>query len=176
MEKDPNMYDEHSGKELMVRTPEICENLGKIDYIFCDKTGVLTKNVMQLKKFYIDEMMYGYVDEEIYQNHYCLCTKENSHILYDRKVAFRDPKYKYDISQNNECTIKLDKFMRGLTLCHTIVPEMKNNKIKYRASSQDEIAFVRAGRALGYDIFVNGNIMTLEISTNSKIEKYNYEV
>ena len=44
------MYDEDSGKRVECRALNIPEELGQIQYVFCDKTGTLTENKMVFKK------------------------------------------------------------------------------------------------------------------------------
>lgn len=44
------------------RTTTLNEQLGQIEYIFSDKTGTLTQNVMQFKKCTIAERSYGIED------------------------------------------------------------------------------------------------------------------
>lgn len=177
MENDQNMFDEENGIPMMVRTAEICENLGQIDYIFTDKTGTLTRNIMELKKFFTGNMSYGFLDDEIIRNHYRLCTRENTHFILDKTVSFRDPKYKEDIvNQNDEQGKILYDFMKCLALCHTVVPEFKESKIGYRASSPDEEAFVKAARALGFSVFVRGKSVSIEVTNSKKNYTLHYEI
>ncbi|KAG0649013.1 Phospholipid translocase [Hyphodiscus hymeniophilus] len=48
--KDADMYDPVSNTPTICNTTTILENLGQINYIFSDKTGTLTDNVMRFRK------------------------------------------------------------------------------------------------------------------------------
>lgn len=48
--KDVDMYDPVSKTPMICNTTTILENLGQVDYIFSDKTGTLTENIMRFRK------------------------------------------------------------------------------------------------------------------------------
>ena len=56
---DVKMYTKERDKFARVSSTSIVEELGQIDYIFSDKTGTLTRNVMEFKLMYVGDEMYG---------------------------------------------------------------------------------------------------------------------
>lgn len=95
------MFSYKAGQKPIVTTSSINEELGQVEYIFTDKTGTLTQNVMEFKSFMVHLDQYGSIhgethiderppskkeeDEGIEYNFYSkklerlkFCTKENS--------------------------------------------------------------------------------------------------
>lgn len=56
---DIEMYHEESNTPAMARTSNLNEELGMVKYIFSDKTGTLTRNVMEYKKCSVAGIIYG---------------------------------------------------------------------------------------------------------------------
>lgn len=52
-------YDAESDEHVKARNTNLNEDLGKIDYIFSDKTGTLTSNEMQLREIAIKGVSLG---------------------------------------------------------------------------------------------------------------------
>lgn len=57
--KDSFMYSEFRKKGVTVKTASLNEELGQIEYVFSDKTGTLTTNMMEFKIAVIGTKMYG---------------------------------------------------------------------------------------------------------------------
>lgn len=53
------MYHEKSKTSAKARTTTLNEELGQIEYIFSDKTGTLTQNIMTFNKCSINGRVYG---------------------------------------------------------------------------------------------------------------------
>ena len=58
-------YDEVNDEPMRVRTSTLNDDLGQVGYIFTDKTGTLTANLMQFRKCLVDGVSYGVGDSDI---------------------------------------------------------------------------------------------------------------
>ncbi|ORX49075.1 phospholipid-translocating P-type ATPase [Hesseltinella vesiculosa] len=56
---DIDMYHEETDSYCIPKTWNISDDLGQIEYVFSDKTGTLTQNVMEYKKCTINGVSYG---------------------------------------------------------------------------------------------------------------------
>lgn len=56
---DPRMRDPHTKEHARCRNSNLNEDLGKVEYIFSDKTGTLTSNEMQLREIAIKGQEFG---------------------------------------------------------------------------------------------------------------------
>jgi phospholipid-translocating ATPase len=56
---DLYMYYEKLGLYCVPKSWNISDDVGQVEYIFSDKTGTLTQNVMEFKKATINGMAYG---------------------------------------------------------------------------------------------------------------------
>lgn len=67
------MYHSESDTPAMARTSNLNEELGMVKYVFSDKTGTLTRNVMKLSKCSIGGIIYSCPD-------YSACSTRDSSV------------------------------------------------------------------------------------------------
>lgn len=56
---DAKIYSVERDRSAKVASTSIIEELGQINYIFSDKTGTLTRNVMEFKLMQVGGKLYG---------------------------------------------------------------------------------------------------------------------
>ncbi|CAJ1432169.1 unnamed protein product [Effrenium voratum] len=130
VKSDLAMYDEEQDCPASVRSTNLCHELGQIAYIFSDKTGTLTQNVMELKRVAIAGEVFGQVTE---QRGFTDCEAVN---------RWRQDPY----GQRN-----VDAFCEVLSVAHTVMIATDAKGVrKFEAESPDEGALVDGARQLGW--------------------------
>ena len=139
---DLDMYYEETDTPTGVRTSSLVEELGQIDYIFSDKTGTLTRNVMEFKSCSIGGRCYI---EEIPEDGHAQVIDgiEIGYHTFDQLHA--DLK-----NTSTQQSAIINEFLTLLSTCHTVIPEVTEEKINYQAASPDEGALVQGAADLGY--------------------------
>uniref|UniRef100_A0A8C1IED7 Phospholipid-transporting ATPase n=1 Tax=Cyprinus carpio TaxID=7962 RepID=A0A8C1IED7_CYPCA len=146
---DRTMYHAGSDTPAEARTTTLNEELGQIKYIFSDKTGTLTQNIMTFNKCSINGKSYG-------QDQSILFELESEMTPVDFSFnRLADPKFLfYDHSLVEGVKLELPDvhaFFRLLALCHTVMAEEKREgDLVYQAQSPDEGALVTAARNFGF--------------------------
>ncbi|XP_063696552.1 probable phospholipid-transporting ATPase IA isoform X5 [Culicoides brevitarsis] len=145
---DKEMYHEESNTPAMARTSNLNEELGMVKYIFSDKTGTLTRNVMEFKKMSVAKNIYGVED-----------SPEQSALVQK-------------ILNKNSSAALVQEFLTLLAVCHTVIPEkMEDGTIVYHAASPDERALVYGAQKFGY-IFETRTPHHVEVDALGVTEKY----
>ncbi|XP_068123079.1 phospholipid-transporting ATPase IB isoform X4 [Hyperolius riggenbachi] len=144
---DRDMYYAETDTPAMARTSNLNEELGQVKYLFSDKTGTLTCNVMNFKKCSIGGVTYGHFPEFERER----SSEDFSQLpTTSESCDFDDPKLFQNIEGESPSALVIKEFLTLLAVCHTVVPEKDGDTIIYQASSPDESALVKGARKLGY--------------------------
>lgn len=65
MENDAEMYHDATDRRLACRAWNLSEDLGQIEYVFTDKTGTLTENVMTFRRCVVNGVDYSFDDSRL---------------------------------------------------------------------------------------------------------------
>lgn len=122
---DMEMYHEASDTYAAARTSNLNEELGQIKYVFSDKTGTLTQNVMVFKNASIAGIEFSADDVPF---------------LHENLV------------KNDSKSERIRDFMIHLSVCHSVIPQPnhEDGTITYNASSPDEEALVKGAALFGF--------------------------
>ncbi|XP_043350570.1 probable phospholipid-transporting ATPase IM isoform X9 [Dermochelys coriacea] len=147
---DRKMYYPKKDTPAEVRTTTLNEELGQIEYIFSDKTGTITQNIMTFNKCSINGKAYGDVYDDFGRktgiNEKTVPVDFSFNPLADRKFQFYDHSLIESIKLGDAM---VHEFFRLLSLCHTVMPEEKNavqspdGQIKLYCKGADTILFER---------------------------------
>lgn len=149
---DTFMYYEKLDYPCTPKSWNISDDLGQIEYIFSDKTGTLTQNVMEFKKCTINGVSYGeaYTEaeagmqrrqgidvevegakarEQIAKDRVTMLEQlrkvHDNPYLHDDELTFVAPDFVSDLGgrSGEEQKIANEHFMIALALCHTVITE-----------------------------------------------------
>ena len=161
---DLDMYSEENDTPTVVRTSSLVEELGQIKYVFSDKTGTLTRNIMEFRACSIGGRCYIETIPEDREATVHNGVETGYHTFEQLNKDFND-------SNNSKI---IEGFLTLLSVCHTVIPEVQDNgEIKYQAASPDEGALVEGAAMLGYKfhtrkpssiiVSANGTDLTYEL-------------
>lgn len=189
---DDEMMDD--GFRAISRTSDLNEELGQIEYIFSDKTGTLTRNIMEFRKCSIAGVSYGFGTTEIGRAVTALQPSSvvagvgktdgvqlpapsqksdpvAAQVHHDPKINFDDPTLLQHLYAGGPRAELIQEFLTLLSICHTVIPEVDKSTgvVEYRASSPDEEALVKAAKCLGYNFTEPAPITKVEIAKKNLV-------
>eukprot|EP01080_Neovahlkampfia_damariscottae_P010718 gene10718-3338_t len=124
MEFDPKMMEDGIG--MKAKTSNLNEELSQLDFIFSDKTGTLTENVMEFQKAFVHGIEYD--------------KSKQSNFLEDIVTK----------STKKEDVESVHLFLLNLATNHAVIPEFVDDSISYDGPSPDEIALLDCAQLNGY--------------------------
>ncbi|XP_060800774.1 probable phospholipid-transporting ATPase IA isoform X1 [Amyelois transitella] len=126
---DSEMYHEATDTPAMARTSNLNEELGMVQYVFSDKTGTLTCNIMNFYKCSVAENIYSRPGPD---------EKPEDTLLYQ------------NLMRGHASADVIREFLTMLAVCHTVIPEWTHDHIEYQAASPDERALVMGAASYGF--------------------------
>lgn len=149
---DVEMYYEPIDQPCIPKSWNISDDVGQIEYIFSDKTGTLTQNVMEFKKASINGQPYGEayteaqagmqkrlgvdvekesariqaeIAEAKVQSLEALRKIHDNPYLHDDALTFIAPDFVSDLAgeHGQDQQSAIEEFMLSLALCHTVIAE-----------------------------------------------------
>ncbi|XP_053246630.1 phospholipid-transporting ATPase IF isoform X5 [Podarcis raffonei] len=162
---DLDLYHEETNEKAQVNTSDLNEELGQVEYVFTDKTGTLTENVMQFRECSINGIKY----QEI-----------NGKLVPEGLIEDVPDGIQPRLTEEEEI------FLKAVCLCHTVQinndqtdgicdsPWRSNgisSQLEYYASSPDEKALVEAACRVGV-VFTGASAESMELKSCGKPERY----
>ena len=146
--RDLEMYHEETDTPALARTSNLNEDLGQVNTVLSDKTGTLTRNVMEFFKCSIGGVSYGAGVTEIEKSNALrrgevINEVENPGLkkYHERFFNFYDERLMEQSWTKEKEREVIEMFFRLLAVCHTVIPEGEPTpkEIKYAAESPDEV-------------------------------------
>lgn len=159
----------------IARNSTIPEELGRIQYLFTDKTGTLTQNEMIFKQICFESGVF--TEESLDELTSILedeCKKSNGP-LKDVEENFMnmlnsDVNNKRRFRRNRNSVIR--DAITALSLCHNVTPVEENGEKQYQASSPDEVALVKFSESLKLQLSERSQMRMQIINADNKPEDY----
>ncbi|XP_026920378.1 phospholipid-transporting ATPase IB-like isoform X3 [Acinonyx jubatus] len=167
---DEDMHYEGNNVYAMARTSNLNEELGQVKYLFSDKTGTLTCNIMTLKKCTIAGIIYGNLSN---RSDTVLDNLSASPSAITESGGFNDPTLLQNFENGHPTRDYIKEFLTLLCVCHTVVPERDGGNTTYQASSPDEAALVKGMKKLG---FVFTTRTPSSVTINAMGENFTFEI
>eukprot|EP00442_Polarella_glacialis_P051630 CAMPEP_0115145912 /NCGR_PEP_ID=MMETSP0227-20121206/62399_1 /TAXON_ID=89957 /ORGANISM="Polarella glacialis, Strain CCMP 1383" /LENGTH=1121 /DNA_ID=CAMNT_0002555523 /DNA_START=1 /DNA_END=3366 /DNA_ORIENTATION=- len=169
----------YMGIHCMPRTSDLNEELGQIEYVFSDKTGTLTCNIMDFRKFCVNGVTYGQGMTEIKRQVMLKMGKTVDEpplplpgARMTPHVDLVDPGVE-DLLRTKTGKQYWDTREFLLAVNHEVVPEFHDDKsMGYSASSPDESALCYGARHFGFSFKgrdSSGVNVELEDGSNIKV-------
>ncbi|KAK0556677.1 hypothetical protein OC846_000996 [Tilletia horrida] len=193
--EDADLYYDKTERRTTARSWNLSDDLGQIEYIFSDKTGTLTQNLMLFRECNINGVTYHgdsqqdgsdatsdeaqdfKEKEQMSASPTSESARKRAKLPKDHVAPWQDAQLTNDLKDPNAAqAVALGKFFRCLALCHTVLTaEDEDGLIEYKAQSPDEQALVQAAADSGF-VFCGREKNILRIQTPHATELEEYEL
>ncbi|KAJ1512199.1 hypothetical protein HMI54_000208 [Coelomomyces lativittatus] len=181
---DNELYYEITDSPCTPKSWNLADDLGQVEYVFSDKTGTLTRNVMEFRRCSIYGKIYGAPLESSkfvgIQNTSSEIYVVPKSFVPSSQYASSVPKFfdsrLYEVlhSPNLESS-RVSDFWRLIGVCHTVLISQPDPKqpfnVQYKAQSPDEAALVAAAKDVGFT-FVGRQETEIFLNVHGVEEKY----
>ncbi|KAA8529495.1 hypothetical protein F0562_033706 [Nyssa sinensis] len=185
---DLHMYHAETNTPALARTSNLNEELGQVEYIFSDKTGTLTRNLMEFFKCSIGGEIYGTgvgeIEMGVAQRNGMKVeeVQKSSNAVHEKGFNFDDARLMRGAWRNEPNPDMCKEFFRCLAICHTVLPEGEDSpeRIQYQAASPDESALVTAAKNFGFFFYRRTptmiHVRESHVEKMGKIQDVSYEI
>ncbi|KAJ7129762.1 phospholipid-translocating ATPase [Mycena epipterygia] len=190
---DKDMWYDKTDQATLAKSWNLSDDLGQIEYIFSDKTGTLTQNLMVFRqcsvggKAYTGDVVEEEEDEEIALKTSSVASSSTSDAPAVAGIFhFKDTSLSADLdaavsadpnSPNAAHARSLNGFFKVLGLCHTVLTgiDSATGAIEYKSQSPDESALVQAAADVGF-VFLGRDRDFLSLRTPFSDEPERYQL
>ncbi|GMF49314.1 unnamed protein product [Phytophthora fragariaefolia] len=183
---DLDMYYDEADVRMIVRSMGLNDELGQISYVFSDKTGTLTCNIMEFRKCSISGVSYGTGMTEIgraaLRRKGVAVPAESEPDPATRRakipyVNFEDVRLFNALERpvNGDTPNREAEFFLHLSLCQTVIPEAVEgtSEVRFSASSPDEQALVSGAKFFGFSFESRGlGVARVRVKRPELIRRY----
>ncbi|KAI5918884.1 hypothetical protein F4810DRAFT_689816 [Camillea tinctor] len=169
---DLGLYHEETDTPAKCHTTSNIDDLGQIKYVFTDKTGTLTENIMKLRRLSIAGISWSHLGN---------AKKRPSSNQHESSVQPEDSGPDHGTSgltstnlleyirrkPDTPLAAAAKRYILALALCHTCLPEAGDDgQIDFQASSPDELALVRGAQEMGF-LVIQRSTSTITVQTSN---------
>jgi phospholipid-transporting ATPase len=172
IKNDVDMYYSRDDRIANVRSSDLIEELGQVEFIFSDKTGTLTCNEMEFKKCSVQGKVYKVPDIEI---------TGKDKVTSRLKTELPQESARYDGILTQEAVktnTPVKEFFKFMALCHSVFATLdkdNSDKPKYQAASPDELALVEISSSYK-QTFIEREDSRIVIKEDGRISEWNQVV